>query len=334
MSAIPLLSLSTSSPAQFLEVLSSTGFLHLSLADTPVKPSDVAGAFAISSYLYDALPLSERLKYPRDKDPDFNGLAPLGTTALNAEGGQKRADWKEVFGYGRYSPPKTRSDQELPEGVDREALEGFHAKCYELMLMLLDKLSLAFDLPPGFFRERHAQRGQSGLTLLNYPIPPSDAGLEDDDIRAGAHKDWGSVTLLFQEPDGQPGLEIFLPESRPNSNSVEEGKVKLMSEVDLDAGTWHAAPIVPDTVLVNLGLMMEAWTGGTCVATLHRVVFPPAPTQKKPRRSIAYFGTPDPEVSLTPVQRRSAEGEAAATAPTVKQFFEERLKLATTRSQY
>lgn len=51
------------------------------------------------------------------------------------------------------------------------------------------------------------------------------------DIRAGAHNDWGSVTLLFQEEGGQPGLEIFSTE-----DVGEEGKVELMSQVNLTHG--------------------------------------------------------------------------------------------------
>ena len=68
---------------------------------------------------------------------------------------------------------------------------------------------------------------------------------------------------------------------------------------------------------------MEAWTSGLCVATLHRVVFPPNPASKA-RRSIAYFGTPDPEVVLTPV--RKGQIVNINTAPNVKNFFEERLQ--------
>lgn len=317
MSSIPLLYLHKSSPADFLSALSTTGFIHLSLSGSPIAAVDVARAFSISSYLYDVLPASERARFPRDTDPDFNGYCPLGSTALNAEGGQKRADWKEIFGFGRYQPPKTCSDQGLPAGVDRAGLEEFQSRCYDLVLQILDKLSLAFALPEGFFRERHAHRGASGLTLLDYPVPPAGTILEADDVGAGAHKDWGSVTLLFQEDGGQPGLEIFLPHARGRG----EG---LMAEVDLEKGDWHTAPVISGTVLVNLGLMMEAWTGGRCVATLHRVVFPPA-GRDRPRRSIAYFGTPDSHVILKPV----GITDDVERAPTVNEFFEERLRLAT-----
>jgi len=59
---------------------------------------------------------------------------------------------------------------------------------------------------------RH-QGGPSGtiLRLLHYPsIPPSSDFQPSVDIRAGAHSDYGSITLLFQRP-GQPGLEIIPP---------------------------------------------------------------------------------------------------------------------------
>lgn len=89
---------------------------------------------------------------------------------------------------------------------------------------------------------------------------------------------------------------------------------------------WQPAPIIPNTVLINLGLMMEAWTSGQCVATLHRVVFPPSPSTRS-RRSIAFFGTPDPDVILKPVSKGGVV-EESGSAPTVKAFFMERLKRA------
>jgi isopenicillin N synthase-like dioxygenase len=106
------------------------------------------------------------------------------------------------------------------------------------------------------------------------------------------------------------------------ANSLQGTKLTCLP---LPAGKWLPAPILPHTVLINLGLMMEAWTSGLCVATLHRVVFPPSPSPK-PRRSIAYFGTPDPEVLLMPV--RNVEAVEAKPALKVKEFFNERLKRA------
>lgn len=127
------------------------------------------------------------------------------------------------------------------------------------------------------------------------------------------------MTLLFQEKGGQPGLEVFLPDA----SHTQDG-VRLLNEVDESKGLWHPAPIIPNTVLINLGLMMEAWTAGQCVATLHRVIFPTSPSPK-PRRSIAYFGTPDPGVLLKPV-RKGGIVDSSKPAPRVKEFFEERMQ--------
>lgn len=147
---IPLLSLSDSSPADFLAALSSTGFIHLSLVDplSPVHPTSVRSAFSLSDALFSDCPVEERAKFPRTEDPDLNGYMALGTTALNREGGQKAGDWKETFGYGRSDVSVDKSPQGLPKPLDerREELEEFHRRCYELMLLILDKVSLAFDV--------------------------------------------------------------------------------------------------------------------------------------------------------------------------------------------
>lgn len=153
MAAIPLISLSESSPADLLRALETTGFIHLSLSEhTPITPSDVHRAFELSDYYY-TIPENERKKFPRDSD--FNGLQALGESALAAERkeGQLNADWKEGFGYGRYdvNSGKLKSDQPLPEAMEdkREKLEEFWRGCYELMLRVLDMLSEAFEVGIG-----------------------------------------------------------------------------------------------------------------------------------------------------------------------------------------
>lgn len=78
------------------------------------------------------------------------------------------------------------------------------------------------------------------------------------DIRAGAHSDYGSVTLLFQRPS-QPGLEILA--------STDE---------------WQPVPVTPPgteedsspPILVNIGDLLSHWTNGLLKSTVHRVIFP------------------------------------------------------------
>lgn len=76
---------------------------------------------------------------------------------------------------------------------------------------------------------------------------------------------------------------------------------------------WISAPIVPNTVLVrisllleimadehkvNVGLTLEGMTDGLCKANIHRVIFPPSAAGDLPkaRKSIAYFSTPSHDV--------------------------------------
>ena len=145
--AIPLLTLD-SSPADFLQALSTSGFLQLTLpAEGPLTAADVKTQFVVASHLYDDTLKTERELYPRDEDANFNGYSGLGSTYLNREGGQQKADWNERFGYGRY-PEGTNWDQKLPGQLEknREHMQSFQNGCYELMLLVLDKLSLAFDV--------------------------------------------------------------------------------------------------------------------------------------------------------------------------------------------
>lgn len=124
-------------------------------------------------------------------------------------------------------------------------------------------------------------------------------------MRAGAHSDYGSITLLFQRP-GQPGLEILTPE-----------------------GNWAPVPIIPDAsgtypfppILVNIGDLLNYWTDGLLKSTVHRVVFP-LDEQRSPspraRYTLVYFCHPVDATELVPVPsqvvvgHREKSGAAAA----------------------
>lgn len=123
----------------------------------------------------------------------------------------------------------------------------------------------------------------------------------EEDIRAGAHSDYGSVTLLFRLPD-QPGLEILTPE-----------------------GKWATVPVNPEPgsgdetlpILVNIGDLLSHWTNGLLKSTVHRVIFPKKGDGGEDRMSIAYFCHPldDEELSEIPsevvaAQRRKMNGSA------------------------
>jgi isopenicillin N synthase-like dioxygenase len=82
--------------------------------------------------------------------------------------------------------------------------------------------------------------------MLYYPaVTPQEGDNQEDraaDLRAGAHSDFGSMTLLFQLP-GQPGLEIKTPEGEWASVPVDP------------SGSGDDAASLP--ILLNIGDLLE-----------------------------------------------------------------------------
>lgn len=83
--------------------------------------------------------------------------------------------------------------------------------------------------------------------MLYYPANDTVHGT---DLRAGAHSDFGSLTLLFQL-SGQPGLEIKTPEGHWASVPVDPSN---SNSLDLDSG---AEPRKALPILVNIGDLLE-----------------------------------------------------------------------------
>jgi isopenicillin N synthase-like dioxygenase len=147
--------------------------------------------------------------------------------------------------------------------------------------------------------DRH-QGGPSGCTLrlLHYPSIPENSDYQPSvDIRAGAHSDYGSITLLFQRP-GQPGLEIIPPETRTAERSF--GPTAAWTPVPVFPPGTENDPSPP--ILVNIGDLLSHWTNNLLKSTVHRVVFPKEGRHGgEDRYSIAYFGHPVGSTVLEPI---------------------------------
>ena len=105
------------------------------------------------------------------------------------------------------------------------------------------------------------------MRVINYPAPEGDA--EPGQLRAGAHTDYGCMTILRTE-DAPGGLQV---QNR--------------------AGEWLDVHAVPGSFVINLGDMMARWTNHRWQATLHRVAVPPADgAQRSRRQSIVFFNDP------------------------------------------
>ena len=122
-----------------------------------------------------------------------------------------------------------------------------------------------------------------------------DTGISEQELRCGAHTDFGGLTLLFQR-SGQPGLEIEKPDGS-----------WMPVEVFPPGTEGDAAP----PIVVNIGDQLNYWTNDYLRSTKHRVMRPKTSTED--RYSIAYFCHPARETELVPVPSpliRPLNGEA------------------------
>jgi isopenicillin N synthase-like dioxygenase len=155
---------------------------------------------------------------------------------------------------------------------------------------LMAMFALALGLPEQFFRDK-IDRHISRLRVRNYPAPtlPPKPG----QLRAGAHSDYGSLTILRTE-DKPGGLQVLN-----------------------QANAWVDVPIRPDCFIVNIGELMARWTNERWRATLHRVVNPPAAEAAGSRRlSLVFFHNPNYDAPVAALHGTVAPGEAPKYPPT------------------
>jgi isopenicillin N synthase-like dioxygenase len=163
--------------------------------------------------------------------------------------------------------------------------------------------AVALGRPEGFFDDK-IDHHISRLRVRHYPaqrVAPAPG-----QIRAGAHSDYGSLTLLATE-DRPGGLQVC--------NA---------------AGDWRDVPIVPGTFIVNIGDLMARWTNDRWVSTLHRVVNPPRSVEDAgdadtSRVSLVFFHNPNHDAEI----RSLDDGAPAKYPPTTSGEHLRRLFTAT-----
>ncbi|CAG8531282.1 14891_t:CDS:10 [Funneliformis caledonium] len=227
----------------------------------------------------------EKLKYTVNEN--YNGYVSVHQEMLDPSN-QKIGDWKECFNFGKLHDEKPRS-QILPpyfEGKS-EFINKFEKKCHQLCMKILQAFAIALEIPPeeggkNWFEQRHKYENDSGDTLRILHYPPIKHNIDEKDIRAGSHTDYGSLTILFQKDIG--GLEVELPSTKQ----------------------WISAPVINDCVLINIADLLEYWSKGLFKSTKHRVVFNDD-TVKKDRYSIAYFCHAENDAGLDPIPSKYLE---------------------------
>ena len=124
------------------------------------------------------------------------------------------------------------------------------------------------------------------LRMIRYPAHPE--GADERTFGAGAHTDWGAITILAQDSHG--GLEVQMPDS-----------------------TWVPATPMAGSFVVNLGDMIPRWTNGLYHSNPHRVRNTHSGGQ--PRYSIPFFYEPEYTARIDPVPGTVAPGASPRFTP-------------------
>jgi isopenicillin N synthase-like dioxygenase len=242
------------------EALSTIGFMAVSNLD--VTPSQLSSIFESSKSFFAQTPAEKSRSAYRSADENF-GYQSLGVEHLDP--GQP-SDIKETFTM-RNVPLHDKLDERWPTVAFRDQMTRFYLDCMSSAVKIQQVFSTILDTSLDYFVKYHNGENVS-LRLLHYPpIDPND--IIEGQLGAGAHTDYGMLTLLFQDNIG--GLQVF------------------------DDGKWVDADPIEDAIIVNTGDLMEHWTNGRFKSTLHRVQ---PRIGDESRSSIAVFVDPD---SDTPV---------------------------------
>ncbi|KAH9049706.1 Clavaminate synthase-like protein [Lactarius hengduanensis] len=234
------------------------------------------------------------------EDPRSNrGYVKIGRehAAEIAELRKKAPDSKETMEIG-YDWDETWKNQWPQEGDApgfKQTTLSFFQTCHELHTIVMRSIAVGLDLDEMYFEDKINEQ-QHNLRLLSYPSIKSSLLLKEGQARAGAHSDYGTLTLLFQDNVG--GLEVENPHTKH----------------------FQPAKPIPGTIVVNAGDLLSRWTNDVLRSTLHRVVAPPiqsanGDSMTPARQSIAFFCNPNAKVEVSCLPNCHWPGNEAKYAP-------------------
>lgn len=241
----------------------TAGFIYLK--NIPITPETRKHVFETSARFF-RLPEETKLSHGWTTPEANRGYSAPGRekvtqlTDVNevAKLKQGNPDIKESYEIGREGEPGfpnqwPSEDQGGEIQGFRSTMLDFHDRCKDIHTEVMRAIAVGMGLDQHYFDD-FVDVGDNTLRLLHYPAVRSEVfRINPGQVRAGAHSDYGSITLLFQDSAG--GLQVQSP-----------------------SGEFVDATPIDDTCVVNAGDLLARWSNDTIKSTIHRVVEPP---QKK-----------------------------------------------------
>jgi isopenicillin N synthase-like dioxygenase len=232
--------------------------------DHGIPQSLIEEAEAVSKAFF-ALPDSVKRAYKIEGGGGARGYTPFGTEKAKDAAVM---DLKEFWHVGRSLPPGHPLAEFMAPNVWPDEIEGFKETMSALFAAfekaggrVLEAIALHLGRPRDFFAASVAD-GNSVMRLLHYP--PLGEGAPEGAIRAAAHEDINTITLLL---------------------GAEEAGLELLTR----DGTWLPIPAAEGALVINVGDMLERQTNGRLRSTTHRVVNPRGEAARRSRYSMPFF---------------------------------------------
>ena len=220
--------------------------------------------------------------------------------------GAKYSDLKEFWHIGREIPRDSKYAADMPENLWPSEVPGFQQVGYGLYESLdalgsqvLSALALHIGLAADYFADK-TDLGNSILRPIHYPPITTD---DIPNVRAGAHEDINLITLLV-------------------------GASAAGLEVRARNGDWVPFTADADTIVVNIGDMLQRLTNHVYPSTTHRVVNPPGEKARQPRYSTPFFLHPNPDFLIDVLPSTITEDNPSRYPEpiTAQDYLEERLR--------
>lgn len=260
-----------------------TGFLVLE--GHGVEQGVIDDVWSAAAAFFAQEPAQKQAVAPPYQGYPYGYLGPDAEALARSKGEDTPPDLKESFNGGPLRVPADASAAaldfcyqptlwpDLPEF--RPAWEAYYAAMEDLAARVMRAFAAALELSEDHF-DPFIANPISALRALHYPA--TSARPLDRQQRAGAHTDYGSLTILLPQP-GSQGLQ------------VQQGD------------QWVDVPAPEGAFVINIGDLMARWTADRWVSTLHRVVAIPG---QPARQSLAYFHQPDWDAEIVPLDGSDA----------------------------
>lgn len=215
------------------------GFLYLTGSQFNF---DAVQALIQVSQSYFAQDLEHKMQHYIGNSSNHSGYVPIGEEQFAGNS----YDLKEAYDINYdYQGPQTEcpllGPTQWPNDLHfKKIVSGYYTHLREISQQIFSAFALALGVEETFF-DAQIVDAPSQLRLIHYPYQPDIKDAEG----IGAHTDYECFTLLLPTA---PGLQVLNK-----------------------AGLWLDIPLIENTLIMNIGDMMEVLSNGRYLATKHRV---------------------------------------------------------------